>query len=97
MVATDQEKQKKFLDGILAKLSEEDTQRKLGQAAANFASQGMGQPMMPVQYGGGLLQMMPTPTMQAGQGIMSINPDSGSTREEKMANMMSLLKMLGMG
>lgn len=95
MVATDQEKT--FFEGLLASLAEKETQARLAQLAANYASQGMGEQILPSQYGGGLLQMVPTPPMQTGRGMLGINPDSGRTREEKMARLSSLLGMLGIG
>lgn len=98
MVATDQEKEKGFIEGLLAKLAEDDTPAKIGAAASMYANQPMSQQVMPIQYGGGLLQMMPTPQMQTGQGIMGFQPPDVGGNVEKSAKLIKALQaMLGMG
>jgi|14BtaG_2_1085337.scaffolds.fasta_scaffold05123_2 hypothetical protein len=69
MVATDQDKQKQkeFLDVLLSSIADKD---RLGKAAQGLSGQQMNTQLAPIQVGGGLLQMMPQPQMQYGQGTM---------------------------
>ena len=100
MVATDQDEEKQGgLAGLLAMLDDEQKARlkSLGQNAAGVASQPMDQQVMPIQYGGGLLQMMPTPAMQYGQGMMGFAGTGESNTEKKAAMIKALKMMLGMG
>jgi hypothetical protein len=93
MVATDQQKQKDtgLLDELLKHLADKD---RLGNAAKGLAGQQMNAQVMPVQMGGGLLQQLPIPQMQYGAGIMG---GSEASREDKMAKIMKMMQVLGMG
>ena len=99
MVATDQGKEVSGLAGLFKMMDEEDKKRfaNLGQAASNFAMQPMGGQMAPVQFGGGLLQMMPAPEMQMGQGMMGFQPVGGGSSVESTAEFIDKMrKMLGL-
>ena len=53
--------------------------------------------MAPVQFGGGLLQMMPAPEMQMGQGMMGFQPVGGGSSVESTAEFIDKMrKMLGL-
>lgn len=93
MVATDQQKQKDtgLLDELLKHLADKD---RLGNATKGLAGQQMNAQVMPVQMGGGLLQQLPIPQMQYGAGIMG---GSGGSNEDKMAKIMKMMQVLGMG
>jgi len=91
MVATDQQKDPGLLDELLKHLKDKD---RLGNAAKGLAGQQMNAQVMPVQMGGGLLQQLPVPQMQYGAGIMG---GSSGSQEDKMARIMKMMKVLGMG
>jgi hypothetical protein len=95
MVATDQQKKDPgLLDELLKHLADKD---RLGNAAKGLAGQQMNAQVMPVQMGGGLLQQLPIPQMQAGTGIMGYQ-GSGEGAEERKAKFIQAMKqMLGMG
>lgn len=100
MVATDQDEEKQGgFAGLLALLDDEQKARlkSLGENAAGVASQPIEQQVMPTQYGGGLLQMMPTPAMQYGQGMMGFAGNGESNMEKKAAMIKAMKMMLGMG
>jgi len=92
MVATDQQKDSGLLDELLNRLQDKE---RLAGAATNLAGQQMSAQIMPVQIGGGLLQQLPVPEMQYGVGITG--GQSGASREDKMAKLMQMMKLLGMG
>lgn len=93
MVATDQQKKDPgLLDALLKHIADKD---RLGNAAKGLAGQQMNAQVMPVQMGGGLLQQLPIPQMQAGIGIMGY--DSNQSQEDKMSKIMQIMKAMGMG
>mgnify|MGYP005988549877 FL=1 len=92
MNATDQQKDAGLLDQILERLKDKE---RLGNAAMGLASQPTDTQVMPMHFGGGLLQMVPAPQMQYGVGITG--SESGASREDKMEKMMQMMKLLGMG
>jgi len=92
MVATDQQKKDTgLLDELLKHIADKD---RLGNAAKGLSGQQMNAQVMPVQMGGGLLQQLPVPQMQAGAGIMG---GSSASQEDKMAKIMQMMKLMGMG
>ena len=98
MVATDQENENiGLMQAIFSKMSEEDKAKlqKVGQAASGYNANPMSNQMAPVQFGGGLLQMLPAPQMQYGQGMMGYAP-SGDKGDKAQA-IMKLMKLMGMG
>jgi hypothetical protein len=98
MVATDQEnEQLGLIEAIFSKMSDEDKAKlqKVGQAAAGYNANAMSAQMAPVQFGGGLLQMLPAPQMQYGQGMMGYAP-SGDKGDKAQA-IMKLMQLMGMG
>ena len=98
MVATDQENENiGLMQAIFSKMSDEDKAKlqKMGQAATNYNANAMSDQMAPVQFGGGLLQMLPAPQMQYGQGMMGYAP-SGDKGDKAQA-IMKLMQLMGMG
>jgi|11_taG_2_1085331.scaffolds.fasta_scaffold01307_12 hypothetical protein len=99
MVATDLPQKQGFIAGLLD-LSEEDAKRLagFGRAAMDYAQQPMDSQVMPIQRGGGLLQMMPVPAMQPGQGLGAINYTPDPSNEMNIEKVLGLLaKMTGAG
>jgi len=96
MVATDQENENiGLMQAIFSKMSEEDKAKlqKMGQAAANYNANPMSDQMAPVQFGGGLLQMLPAPQMQYGQGMMgNVRPQQSPV--ERDAEFVQAMKAL---
>jgi hypothetical protein len=96
MVATDQEnEQLGLMQAIFSKMSDKDKAKLqgMGQAAAGYNANAMSNQMAPVQFGGGLLQMLPAPQMQYGQGMMgNVRPQQGPV--ERDAEFVQAMKAL---
>lgn len=84
--------------GIFGMLDEEDRKRlaNFGQAAAAYAQQPLQEQMVPMQFGGGLLQMIPAPQLQMGQGIMGYQPSPVNAGERDAAFIEKMRKLLGL-
>jgi len=81
---------------LFKNMTDEEKQalQRMGQTAAGLA-QPMNEQVAPMQFGGGLLQMMPVPEMQYGVGMMGYQPSDNDG--DKMENLMKIMKALGMG